>query len=183
MSSAPRYVDFQNMLLRLLPPGDLLDTQDLDGELARFFEAFAKELERLEAAGENLLVDLDPRVTTLHLADWERLLALPECGGAILDTTEARRAAAHTKYAAEKNLSLAYIEAACISAGHDVTITDPGTVDHQFEVDLVGFAFVEFRTGESTTGDRLGSWGNDELACLLNRLKPHHTTYVLTTPP
>lgn len=175
-----RVDDFRELLFRLLPPGDLL-SQDSDSNLAALFDAFARELERIESLGETILVDLDPRITALFLADWERVLVLPECGGE-LGTTPERRGAAHAKLSAERNLSAAYIQAACAAAGFTVTVTPSATVDHQFDVDLPSIEMVWFRMGESSMGDRLGAWGNTELVCLLDRLKPAHTTYVLTTP-
>ena len=176
-----RVDDFITMIFNLLPLGALLD-RARDSEFANLFFPFARELERLEQQGEFIARDFDPRTTTLFLEDYERLLALPECGGP-LGSTQERRDAVFTKLTAERNLSPNYIEQACIDAGFDVEILLSGSVDHQFEVDLPAFGIAEFRTGTSVTGDRLGAWsGVDELICLLDRIKPHWTTYILTSP-
>lgn len=173
--------EFKNLIFALMPPGDLL-TQELESEFGNFYYCFARELERLEQQGEFIPPDLDPRGTTLFLEDWERLLALPECGLPLGDTAS-RRLAVHSKLTSERSLTASYIQNACVTAGFDVTVTTSATVDHQFDVDWPSFAIEEFRTGTSVTGDRLGSWaGADALICLLDRIKPAWTTYILTTP-
>lgn len=176
-----RTEEFQNLLFGLLPPGDLL-TQELDSEFGNFYFCFARELERLEQQAEFVPLDLDPRGTTLFLEDWERLLALPECGLPLGDTPS-RRMAVFSKLTSERNLTAEYIQNAAVNAGFAVVVTVSVTVDHQFDVDWPAFTIEEFRTGTSVTGDRLGSWaGADALICLLDRIKPAWTTYILTTP-
>lgn len=176
-----RIDDFLEMFFKLLPPGDLL-THDHDSNLGNLFYPFARELERLEQQSEFIIPDMDPSITSLFLLDWERVLGLPECG-LELGTVQERRAAASAKLTTQGNLSIEFMEAICLAFGFDVTITTSATVDHQFDVDLPSFTILEFRTGTSVTGDRLGAWGGvDELTCLLDRIKPAWTTYILTSP-
>ena len=173
--------DFKTQLLNLLPPGALL-TRELDSELGNFLHCFARELELLEQQSEFVPPDLDPRNTTLFLADWEQLLALPECELPLGDTAS-RRAAAHAKLTSARNLTLTYVQATCVAAGFAVTVTVSLSVLHQFDVVFPAFNLEPFRTGTSATGDRLGAWtGADALVCLLDRVKPAWTTYVLTPP-
>ncbi len=173
--------DFVALLLdRLTPPGTLL-SRDPDSNLGRLCRAAAYELERLEAMGEFILEDVIPSQTTLFLDDWERALGLPDCD--IEPTsTEERRALVVEKLTRPRNLSLAMIEQVCETLGFDVTVGLTATA-HQFEVVLAEITITPFIAGLSTAGDRLGSFGLEALECVLDHVKPAHTTYVLTTPP
>lgn len=175
-----RVDEFVGLLLdRLMPPGRLL-TRDPDSNLGRLLKAPAMELERLESLAEFVVQDLPPRNTQLFLTDWERALGLPDCD-VLPPTTIERQALVLEKFTRPANLTLANLEAICLTAGYDVTITETGT-PHQFDVAIAAVPVTPFRTGVSRAGDRLGSFGLEPLQCLLDAVKPHHTTYTLTSP-
>lgn len=176
-----RIDDFREQLVSLLTPGDLLAT-DRDSGIGKLLHVFAKEIERLEAAAESVLREFDHRSTTTFLNDYEEELGLPECG-VDSGTTQQRRARIVAKLDPDRSLSLSYIDAFLDSAGFTATVTDPGTTDHQFEVDVPSLPFVLFRAGSSKAGDKLGeNVGSSELTCILDRIKPAWSTYILTAP-
>lgn len=176
-----RTEEFADQLLdRLMPPGSLL-SRDPASKLGALFLVIARELERLEAQSEFVVRDLPADVTSLFLLDWERTLGTPDCSLDI-ETTAERRQLVLEKLTRPANLTLAMIEAVCLTLGFNVTVTETAT-PHQFDVDVPSLTVREFRAGESTAGDRLGSFGVESLECVLDLIKPAHTTYTLTTPP
>lgn len=173
--------EFVMLLLdRLMPPGSLL-SRDPESNIGRLCQAPAYELERLEALAEFILADVIPSVTTLFLDDWERALGLPDCDITPTSTDE-RRSLVVEKLTRPRNLTAAMIESVCNVLGFAVTVTDTAT-PHQFEVTVASIVITPFTAGLSVAGDRLGAFGVEALECVLDHVKPAHTTYVLTTPP
>lgn len=173
--------EFVRLLLdRLMPPGALL-SRDAASNLGRLCAAPAYELERLETRGEFILRDALPDVTTLFIEDWERTLGLPDCDIVPSSTTE-RRALIVEKLTRPRNMSAATIVGICAVLGYAVTVAPTATA-HQFEVVVASLPIIPFVVGESVMGDRLGAFGLEALQCVLDHVKPAHTTYVLTTPP
>lgn len=181
-----------NELLALLPPGLALP-QAADSELANLLRVSARSIDRLEALAEFVVEDLDPRVTTSFLEDWERLLALPDCG-TLPEETADRRAEVLEKHTREGTLFSGDLIAAAALLGFTITITEffpfpprdepfPDTDAHMFDVDLPSLTITYFRVGESRSGDSLGAFGDARLTCLLDTRKPAHLNYRLTTPP
>lgn len=178
-------------LLALLPPGDALPIGG-QSELANVLRVTARAHDRLEALAEFLLTDFDPRVTTLFLEDWERVLGLPDCGS-LADTTAERRAVVLEKYTRVGSLTKADLIAAAAVLGFAITITEhrpyPPASDgsptgdaHIFDVVLPGLEINYFRASESRSGDSLGSFGSPQLTCLLDHRKPAHLNYRYTGP-
>lgn len=177
--------------MALLPPGDALPIA-FDSELANVLRVSARSLDRLEELAEFLLQDLDPRVTTNFLEDWERVLGLPECGS-LAGTTAERRAEVLEKFTRQGTLTKADLIAAAAVLGFTITITEhrpyPPASDgsplgdaHIFDVVLPALDVTYFRASESRSGDSLGSFGDDRLTCLLDGRKPAHLNYRLTVP-
>lgn len=177
--------------MALLPPGDALPIGG-DSEIAKVLRVTARAHDRLEELAEFLLVDFDPRVTTVFLEDWERVLGLPDCG-ALGDTTAERRATVLEKYTRVGSLTKADLIAAAAVLGFAITITEhrpyPPASDgsptgdaHIFDVVLPGLEVRYFRASESRSGDSLGSFGDAALTCLLDHRKPAHLNYRYTGP-
>lgn len=113
-----------SMLARLLPPGTLWNL-DLGGGLQRLLVAIGDEFARVLARGINLVDESDPRTASETLADWERMLGLPDdLVTAIPATTEGRRVAIAAKYAARGGQSYSFFSTLCSACGYPlVSIT------------------------------------------------------------
>jgi len=177
-------------LIALLPPGAAL-RKDSASNLAALLGVTADSLERLEELAEFVAEDLDPRVTTLFLEDWERVLGLPECGG-LAETTAERRAAVVEKATRVGSLAAGDLMSAAAVLGFTITLREfrpfapdldgsPVADAHTFEVVLPELEVAYFRVGESRSGDSLGSFGDARLVCLLDARKPAHTNYRLVS--
>lgn len=178
-------------LLSLLPPGDALPISS-DSELAKVLRVTARAIDRIEQLADFVARDIDPRVTTTFLEDWERVLGLPDCGS-LPDSTADRRAEVLEKYTRVGSLTKADLIDAAAVLGFSITIDEhfPYAPDsdgsplgdaHVFDVVLPALEVSYFRVGESRTGDSLGSFGDARLTCLLDHRKPAHLNYRLTVP-
>ena len=175
--------DALSAVLALLPPGDAL-TRNSDSQIAKILRVHARAIARLEALAEFVVADIDPRSTTSFLADWERVLGLPDCGS-LAGSQPERRAEVLEKYTREGDLTAASLIAAAEIAGFTITISEPlaSPEQHYFDVNLASLTVMPFRAGESRSGESLGSFGDARLTCLLDARKPAHLNYRLTTPP
>jgi uncharacterized protein YmfQ (DUF2313 family) len=129
----------------------------------------------------------------LWLADWERILGLPDtCAGGYGQTQAERIAAALAKIRARGGQSRAYFIGVAAALGFSITIEEHAVYTCESAcgqhlhnepwrfVWTVRAAAVTVRafTARSACGDPLASWGNALLECVINRLKPAHT-YVI----
>jgi len=126
----------------------------------------------------------------LWLADWERVLGLPDaCAGGYGQTQAERIAAALAKIRARGGQSRAYSIGVAAALGYAITIEEYAVFTCESACDQPicdePWRFVwtvrapattirEF-TCESGCADPLASWGNALLECVINRLKPAHT--------
>lgn len=165
--------DYLAQLLGLLPPGAAW-TRERDTNLARLLRAVGEELARVEGRGCELVAESDPRTTDELLADWERVLGLPDpCTGEITDPAE-RRAAILARLIATGDQSRTYFERIATALGLTIVIQE----------------YEPFRAGHSGASEGLsnGPWkhtwtvhveeadpGTSALECLFARLKPAHT--------
>lgn len=126
----------------------------------------------------------------LWLTDWERVLGLPdECAGGLGQTITERIAAAIAKIRARGGQDRQYFIGVAAGLGYVVTIEEFGvyTCDspcddaicdepwrYAWAVHAPETTVREF-TCDSPCRDPLASWGNTQLECVFNRLKPAHT--------
>ncbi|GAB6124336.1 YmfQ family protein [Humidesulfovibrio idahonensis] len=126
----------------------------------------------------------------LWLADWERVLGLPDtCAGGYAQTQAERIAAALSKMRQRGGQSRAYFIGVAKALGYEITIEEhpvytcaspcnqPICDEPWSFVWTVRGPAVTVRefTCQSGCADPLASWGNALLECLINRLKPAHT--------
>lgn len=179
---------YRDQLMALQPPGLALPV-DLDSNWAALLEAIAEELARVDARGDDLLDEADPRVTYELLADWERVAGLPDACAPLNDTVERRRNALLGKLTGTGGQSREYFIALAASLGFQVTIDefDPfdvnDTVDDSifgsdwrfaWRVNAPGNTVAYFNVG-SGVNEPLADWGNDLLECAIDARKPAHT--------
>jgi uncharacterized protein YmfQ (DUF2313 family) len=151
---APAYA---RQLKGLLPPGAALLIRD--STIEDTLEAIAEELARLDARGEALIEEADPRTTAELITDWERVLGLPD--GCVLElpaTLADRRLAVAGKIAARGGQSRPFFIAAALALGFTSTISE-------FYSDVLRSGF---RSGDRVNGIAwVHTWRLDTINALL----------------
>lgn len=182
---------YARMLKALLPRGALWNLEE-GSNLSRVLLALADELARIDARSEDLIREIHPPTTLELLADFERVLALPDpCLGEDQSTAQ-RIASVVQKITATGGQTPAYYIGIAAALGFTITITEFSSHDVEDDVespiydDAWNFAWqvnapletvIEI-TVEDTVEDPLATFGNDQLECVLNELKPAHTTII-----
>lgn len=184
-------------LLKLLLPPASIDPGGaaIGAEIGAEGDALDAALGRAVA----ILVEADPRSALELLPDWERVAGLPDpCGAGINTTLQERRAVLVEKLTAQGGSSIAYFTALAAAMGYAVEIEEyrpfiaglsrcgdrlngGHSVRYYWRVKVPGARVTLFRTGASQAGDRLGKIARaEDLECRLNRLKPAHTTVIVS---
>ncbi|MGE0333103.1 MAG: YmfQ family protein [Ramlibacter sp.] len=132
------------------------------------------------AGAEQLIADIwreqDPHFADVTLADWERVLGLPDCCTTTAQTVEERVAAVVEKWLMRGRLDRAYYVAMMARRGVAITIDELG--NHKWRVNAPMFNYKEFLAGAAVAGDPLRDWGLEPMECRITRLKPAHTLAV-----
>lgn len=188
------YLDYLRQLQSLLPSGPAW-TREPDSYLEKLQKSLAVEFSRIDQRGADLFDQVDPRTADEMLAEWEKLLGLPDACMGDIDSALGRHAVAHAKLTASGGASKAYFEELAERLGYDVTITEFGTFmvelgsvgdplgDEEgwnliWQINGPSVTVTDFSCGISTCGQPLRSWGNDLLECAFSRLKPAHTKLI-----
>lgn len=184
--------DYLRQLQALLPPGPAWSKDD-DSPLGRLLAGMAVELARIDGRAWQLIEEADPRTTAELFLDWEHVAGLPDaCVLAFGDeqSLDQRRSALVGKLATLGGQSPAYYVGLAAALGYAITITEfrAHTVNNDVEFpvfdDAWAFAWqvnaalntITEITVDMTVEDPLAAWGNALLECVINRLKPAHTT-------
>ena len=172
--SAPAYT---RLLKALLPRGALWDLQE-GSFISRVLSAVADELARIDGRSEDLIREIHPPTTLDLLPDFERVYGLPDpCGGEDQSTAQ-RIASVVNKVTAVGGQSKTYYIGVAARLGFTITIDEFTTADpFAWRVNSALITLIEI-TVEDTVEDRLATFGNDQLECVLNELKPAHTTII-----
>lgn len=178
-----------DLLKRLLPP------VSYDGAgvlLAGELSAEGAALDLAQAKADQLLPEVDPRTTSVTLADWERVYDLPDrCvrAAGISQTFAERIAALVALVAMRGGQSRAFFIALAAAIGYAITITELTPTTTEMDTDLPAYDdqyrfvwvvnsalynLVEM-TSEHDTEMATLVWGNALLECRINRFKPAHT--------
>lgn len=119
---------YVRMLMELLPRGPAF-SREKDGAVRKVMQALADELARVNGRGVDLLNESDPRTATETIADWERVLSLPDDRVLVIPATiEERRVAVTQKYANRGGQNVDFfvaLAAACGYSAIDVTLETP----------------------------------------------------------
>lgn len=171
-------LDYREQLRKLLPSGRIWPTAE-DSLLMRLLHGLAEELARVHQRTLDLIGELDPRTTSEMIDDWERALGLPDPCAEPPATLEARRAEVVRKLTKTGNQSPQFFIDVAALFGFTVTITEFYDADpFKWRVNAPEETVTYFRAGAGRAGDRLATWGNHLLECVIERLKPAHTTVV-----
>lgn len=92
----PNSAQYQDVLLRLLPPGKAW-TRDPGSTMAALALGLADEFARLDARALDLIEEADPRTTVELLQDWEQTAGLPDPAIPAPVTLDDRHAALATR--------------------------------------------------------------------------------------
>jgi hypothetical protein len=98
-------VDFQQVMLRLLPRGRVW-RRDPGSTLAAVMLALAPTYTRGMQAAAQVLIDASPATTQNLLAEWEKSLGLPDVCTAANPSIEQRQAALRAKWGARGSLTI-----------------------------------------------------------------------------
>lgn len=177
-------------ILADLPPGWAFPKGE-SSTFGRLLSPLTGELSALEASMEALLEEADPRSTVLVLAEWERAFGLPDPCMPLNPTLEQRRRALLVRLAEQGGQSRAYFIGLAGALGYAITIEEPRPFRfgagrfgqpmygeawaHAWRVLAPDVAATPFRFGRSAFGERLRTWGNDQLECVLRRASPAHS--------
>lgn len=177
--------DLADQLRLLLPPVSYDGTAR---HLSATIEAEASALVRTESDADAIYNAIFPD-TGEGLADWERVLALPDpCLGGLTQAVEGRLKAVVSKVQMRGGQSKSFFIALAKSLGYEVTITtftaayagiaqagDPlygGDWDFTWRVNAPLESIQYAKAGVSGAGDPLASWDNKPLECRLSQMKP-----------
>lgn len=196
------------MLRQLLPTGAAWEIEAGDVRY-RALLAIAEELARIDARGEQLIEEADPRTALELLGEWERAVGLPDdVVREIPLTITERRIAILQKLTASGGQSRQYFIDLASASGFNVTITEYGasvsrcgvarcglasTYEEtaiffwQVNVDLSSPALagglqpsVWAQCGVARCGTRIRSWNGPILEAIIRRYAPAHTTVLFT---
>lgn len=178
-------------LLALAPTGPLWP-RDPESVFARLLEAFGQGLSEVHNRLLDLIEEADPRTTYYLLEDWERVLGLPDPCAGQADTIAERRARIVAKLTATGGQSREYFITLARILGFEITITEQRARYHGRRCHGTAYGAEVMQTiwqvnlppelvrrrchGQGYHGEPFASWGAQALRCMLNRLKPAHTT-------
>lgn len=181
--------DYGHMLASLLPQGASWPRESTS-VLRRLLNGLASELFRVDSRSVDLLAEADPRLASELLEEWERMVGLPDpCVTEALGV-QARRAAVESRLTSVGGQSRAFFMELASRLGYSITIDEfaseaeaiaggipyTGTSwAHTWRVNAPEQTVRTFRVGEACVGEPLRIWGNEQLECAFNRLKPAHT--------
>lgn len=184
--------DYLRQLQALLPLGPAWPKDD-DALLTRLLAGLSNEIARVDGRAWQIVEEADPRTVAELFSDWERVAGLPDaCAVAFGGTQTAaqRRAALVGRLTTMGGQSLAYFIALAASIGYVISITEfrAHTVEDDVNYALYDSAWnfswqvnvalntINEITVDMTVEEPLAIWGNALLECVINRLKPAHTT-------
>lgn len=114
---------YTRTLKHLLPPGTAFNLEAGSGA-TRTLQALAEELARIEDRGVRLIDESDPRTAEETLAEWEKMLGLPdEQVPEIPATIAGRRLAITQKYVARGGQNVAFFENLAAQCGYTITVS------------------------------------------------------------
>ena len=188
--------DFKQQVIDLLPVGFAWPREENTIQ-SQFFESIAEELKRLHDRGCDLLeVESCPATVLELLTDWERVLGLPDPCTGVPETIEERRALVIAKLNELGGQNIDYFIKLARIFGFDITITECWPREYgsaEYGGEYLGPEWIFYwrvhsnifnirwrEYGGASYGDAYRWWGNAILECILNRLKPAHTTIIFT---
>lgn len=181
--------DYAQQLYKLLPPGPAWPTEP-DSASAKVFEPAGTASADLHSRADFLIEEADARTTSELLADWERVVGLPDpCLDPPKSTAERRRRVTQ-RLTYQGGQSAAFFIALLATLGYPgATVTEfrpmkcnskcnaalnQGGWRYGWRVNVPAAVNKKVMTVTGRCNDPLASWGNPGLLCLLATHKPAH---------
>jgi len=198
---------YKQLFRKLFPRGFAWDSKAVEGtEFADFIAALSNEPCRVEERGFDFLDEMDPNTTFEMLDNWERLLGIPdECTPEGDPSLFERRVRVLQKLTTGGGQNEAFFKLIAQQLGYDVDIFDvedfkdfrvgtarvgdaltnttpsnEGGWAYTFSVTAPAEFVRRFRVGQSTVGDRLVSFENETLECVIRKFAPAHVTVLFS---
>lgn len=205
MASIIGVAKFKNFIRGLFPRGRAWRF-DEGLDLTMLIEALAFEPCRIEERGFDFLDEMDPNTTFEMLDNWERLLEIPdECTPPGDPSLFERRVRVLQKLTTGGGQNEAFYKLIAQQLGYNVEIIDvedfkdfrvgtarvgdplSNSTDANGDPNAAGWAYHyavkapaevnrAFRVGQSTVGERLVTFENDTLECVIRKFAPAHVT-------
>jgi uncharacterized protein YmfQ (DUF2313 family) len=186
--------DYAAQFVNLLPRGPAWDAVDT-GLLRDLIYAIVTEFKRISDKICILENETFPLNTTQLLTDWERALGLPDdCSADIAQSRSERRAAVAARLATIAEPTPAFFVLLAADFGYSIEVSEhfPARVGRARVGDRIHGPGNEFTwsvlipgnytqsrqalVGDAQVGDRIATWGDGSLECLIRQYKPAHTT-------
>ncbi|MES2034885.1 MAG: putative phage tail protein [Pseudomonadota bacterium] len=192
-------LDYTQALTALLPRGRVWPKDPGSAQHA-VMAGFAPTFQRLDARAQTLLVEAFPATTTELLPEWEDSLGLPDpCDGPD-QTVDQRRAQVLNKFVSAGGQSVLYFEGVLARLGYPTaTITQYAPfrvgIDHvgfpiygiewiyHWTINLPTLSIFWFEVGVSSVPGPLFAISDQAVFCVIDDLKPAHTTVDFTNIP
>lgn len=185
--------DYTDLLYNLAPPGIVLSPEKTSTSY-KFLSGLAAELLRVDQKINDLIIESDPRTATLTIDARYAEAGLPDpCRGMAATYQEKKndilgkwtsRGGASAKYFIDVVNAygiVAKIKDAISGAFYidETRIESRGIEDsfvHTWQISFLNLNKTFFRAGESLAGEALETSATTSLACIIEKLKPAHTT-------
>ena len=174
-------LDYVPAVNRMFPRGASWSAEP-GSTFANIKAAVADVAGNVHAIGATLVeLEAHPLTTTVLLPDWEADYGLPDPCTPLAPTLQQRRLALAAKIAASGGASLSYLVSVAAALGFTITARNGISADGagwQYLIVITAAAGQSqfFRAGTSGAGDFLQTFGNMQLECVLNKIKPAHLT-------
>jgi uncharacterized protein YmfQ (DUF2313 family) len=183
---------YRDLLIRLMPKGKLWQF-NVGTTVYNLLDGMAIELSRVDDRAEKLLREQDPARTVELLPEWEKEYGLPDECSPLAPTLQQRRVNLLAKFLAQGGQSEQYF--IDLFAGQQVDIEidqgEPSYVPMSIPAEITGEApkyiftvtipdfQVQYLEAEGSAEDYLGTiLGSSNVACIIEKYKPAHTTAV-----
>lgn len=192
-------LDYTQALTALLPRGRVWP-KDPASVQSGLMSGLAPTFQRLDARAQTLLVDAFPATTTELLPEWESSLGLPDPCDGPGQTVDQRRAQVLNKFVSAGGQSVPYFLGVLARLGYP-TASIKQYAPFRIGIDVVGAPLYDlpwiyhwtinlptlsvfpFLIGISTIPGPLFAISDQAVFCVIDDLKPAHTTVDFTTNP
>lgn len=192
VNNAPNFqaADFLAALQALMPRGKVWP-RETDAVQTRALAGHATPFATHTARANNLLTDAFPSTTDELLPEWQETLGLPDPCAGEAPTLQQQRAQVVARLTNNGGQSVAFFTQFAANLGYEISIqqfaparvgqTRCGTPAYgeawafAWAIVLPLNTITYARTGQSTMGEPLASWGNAVLECEMARLEPAHS--------
>lgn len=188
MASPALIEKYKQLLINLLPPGRLWQPRE-QPTFDKQLKSTAQELCRVDDRVRQMRLEIDPRTTTETIETWEEIMKLPDECTPLAPTLDERRTQIVNKLITIRGLSKTFYEFIAAQFGFTITVENylNFVAGRARAGDRLTNFFNRHFVAGSTAGERLTEIGwryyfnvdadgvaDDELICLITKLKPAH---------